>query len=86
MTAKELNRDIKKLASEIYRMSFETQGIYFEYIGTIARKEYIRLLNADSSFGYMNITSIKIMVKLNLSHRFVQLHTVGSGIDLTKLI
>ncbi len=86
MTPKELNRDIKRLGSEIYRMSFEDQNEYFKYLDTTARKEFTRLAHADSECDYMNLTSIKIMLRLNLSHRFIPLHTFGLNINLKELI
>ena len=86
MTKQELNRDIKRLANEIYRMSFEPQKKYFEYLEKTAAKEYKRLYNADSNFEYMNLLSVKIMLRLNVSHKFVPLHNFGLHIELSKLI
>lgn len=85
MTKNELNRDIKRLKSEIYRMSFESLETYYKYIDTEARKEFKRLYYADDKFQYMNKTSVLIMLRLNLSHRFVVLHHFGIGIELNNL-
>ena len=86
MTKQELNRDIKRLANEIYRMSFEPQKEYFEYLDKIASKEFKRLYCADSSMEYMNLLSVKIMLRLNVSHKFIPLHNFGLHIELSKLI
>lgn len=86
MTKQELNRDIKRLANEIYRISFDTQEKYFEYLEKEAKKEFIRLYNADRNFEYMNGKSVLIMLKLNLTNKFIPLHTFGLNIDITKLI
>lgn len=86
MTKQDLNRDIKILANEIYRMSFESQEKYFEYLEKTASKEFKRLYGADSNFEEMNILSIKIMLRLNVSHKFVPLHNFGIHIELSKII
>ncbi len=86
MTAKELNRDIKRLASEIYRMSFEDTKEYYKYLETIAGQEFKRLYHADYKLEYMNLNSVKIMFRLNLSHRFIAFHSFGLGINLKELI
>jgi hypothetical protein len=85
MTKNELNRDIKRLKSEIYRMSFESLETYYKYIDTEARKEFKRLYYADQSFEYMNKNSVLIMFRLNLKHRFLPLHSFGLGIELNNL-
>ena len=85
MTKNELNRDIKRLKSEIYRMSFESLETYLKYIETDAKKEFTRLYYADQQFEYINRTSVLIMLRLNLSHRFIPLHLFGNGIELNNL-
>ena len=82
MTPKELNRDIKRLNSELYRMSFEDNAAYFKYVDQDARKEFTRLYYADDKMQYLNAQSIKIMFRLNLKHRFFALHTFGLNIEL----
>jgi hypothetical protein len=85
MTKNELNRDIKRLKSEIYRMSFESLETYYKYIDTEACKEFKRLYYADQSFEYMNKNSVLIMFRLNLKHRFVAIYHFGIGIELNNL-
>ena len=82
MTAKELNRDIKRLNSELYRMSFEDQDKYFEYVNGEAKSEFLRLYHADNKMEYMNKQSVLTMFRLNLKHRFVTFHTFGINIEL----
>lgn len=84
MTKTELNRDVKRLNSEIYRMSFEDFNEYQNYIETAARKEFRRLYDADNQFEYMNKQSVIIMLKLNLRHQFIPLHTFGIHIKLNS--
>jgi len=86
MTKKELNRDIKRLGAEIYRMSFEDQDKYFEYLDKEARKEFIRLFYSDQDFEYMNLNSVKLMLRMNLKNRFIDLHTFGLMINERDLI
>lgn len=89
MTKNQLNSDVKKLAKNIAkaRANFEAdQDKYFKYIDQDARKEYLRLFDADSTFEYMGKLSILIMLRLNLRHRFIELHRFGSHINLEKLL
>jgi len=85
MTKQELNRDIKRLKSEIYRMSFDDQKSYFDYIDNQAKKEFTRLFWADKEFEYMNRTSILIMLRLNIRFRIIALQTFGLNIELNEL-
>jgi len=87
MTTKELNRDIKRLEKEIFKMSQNCEKTgnndeYFFYIANDAKKEFTRLFHADATFEYMNRESVLIMLRLNLRHRFIQLHQFGSAINL----
>jgi hypothetical protein len=86
MTKQELNRDIKKLAAEIYRMSFEDLVPYFKYIEDVAKPEFIRLFKADDEFKNVTLSSLKIMLRLNVKHRFVPFHTFGLNIKLQNEI
>lgn len=86
MTKAELNRDIKRLGAEIYRMSFEDQDKYFKYLEETAKPEFLRLYRADSSFEYMNLNSIKLMLRLNVKFNIVPKHQFGLMIDERNLI
>jgi hypothetical protein len=86
MTQRELNRDIKRLGAEIYRMSFQDQNEYFKYLENVAKPEFIRLYHADGSFEFMNLSSIKIMLRLNVAHKFIALHQFGLNINYAKLV
>lgn len=68
MTKAELNRDIKRLP----KIQDEDKK----------RSEFIRLFNADRKIEYMNMTSLRIMLKMNLRHRYVGLHVFGLEIGL----
>lgn len=92
MTVNELNRDIKRLAKAIEKKSIASndnnisQREYTEYITGEAHREFMRLYRADTTFASMNKTSVLIMLRLNLRHRFMQLHTFGIDIPLEDLI
>lgn len=48
--------------------------------------EFERLYNADSEFKYMNLQSVKIMLRLNLRYRIIALHQFGLSININDLI
>lgn len=70
MTNRELNRDIKRLIKLDMSNDFKLQ------------LEFHRLYDADRSFEAMSKQSIRIMMRLNIRHRFVAFHTFGLHIDL----
>lgn len=82
MTSKELNHDIKKLWKSIDKVNNTCKSLaeYFAYVNNEARTEFLRLYHADSKFEYMSKTSILIMMRLNLRHKFEPLHMFGIGI------
>lgn len=85
MKKSELNRDIKRLNNNLLKAQKLSQDEYSELIDNTARKEFLRLYYADRDFTYMNLTSIKIMLRLNVKFRFIALHNFGLHIDETKL-
>lgn len=83
MTKNELNRDIKKLNNYIKGIKQSTDNTtYFRDIENVAKPEFIRLLHADSSMETLTADSLRIMIRLNLSHRFVAFHTFGLNIEI----
>lgn len=82
MTPSELNRDIKRLNSDIKKKLAIGGTEYYNYIENVAKKEFNRLYHADDHFIYMNRQSILIMLRLNIRHRFVALHMFGIYIEL----
>lgn len=87
MTTLELNKAIKSLNNYIKGIKqaaemMEDNTAYFRDIDKVAKPEFIRLLNADSSFKSLTAESIRILLRLNLSHRFVAFHTFGLFIEL----
>lgn len=87
MTTKELNAAIRKLNTYIkgIRQAAEMMKdntAYFRDIDKVAKPEFIRLLNADNSFKSLTAESIRILLRLNLSHRFVAFHTFGLYIEI----
>jgi len=46
----------------------------------------LRLLPADKIVEYLNITSMKIMIQLEVSYSFAPVHTFGLSIELSKII
>ena len=79
---KNINKAIKLLNEEIYRMSFEDQDQYFSYIQDQAKNKFIELYNSDPKFEFMNKENILIMIRLNLKFRFIPLHLFGINIEL----
>jgi len=71
MTKQELNRDIKRLANNHHSM--EEADV---------KNEIKRLYYADSTFEYMNLNSVKMLLRLNLRYRVISLHVFGLHIDL----
>lgn len=71
MTKQELNRDVKRLANKHIEM--QEQDVI---------KEFKRLYYADSNFEYMNLNSVKMMLRLNLRYRVIALHIFGININL----
>ena len=78
MTNQELNRDIKRL----FKNHFESKENGLTEEGT---KEFIRLYHADSSFESLTANNIKRLLRFNLRHRLIQLHSFGLMIDEKKL-
>lgn len=77
MTARELNRDIKRLNADIKKNKSGNMDAYFKYIGGPAKQEFIRLYYADTSMKSLSKESVLILLRLNLSHRFIPLHIFG---------
>ena len=82
MTAKELNKAVATLNSEIYRMSFEPLDIYLEYLEKFAKAEFTRLYGADDTMESLSKRNILVMFRLNLKHRFIPFHNFGLFIKL----
>ena len=82
MTPRELNRDVKKLNSNIKNFPKEDLTAYFKYIDKEAKPEFIRLIGADNTFKSFTADSLRILIRLNLSHRFVAFHTFGLFIEI----
>jgi hypothetical protein len=82
MEPSELNRDIKRLNSDIKKKLTIGGAEYYDYIENVAKKEFNRIYRADDHFLYMNRKSILIMLRLNIRHRFVALHMFGIYIEL----
>lgn len=77
MTTKELNRDIKRLANEFYRLSFGDTDIYNAYKENEGKTEFMRLYRADSEGKYMSHKSMLQLFRINLRHRYIPLHSFG---------
>jgi len=87
MTKRELNRDIKKLNTYIKGIKqaadmMQDNTAYFKDIEGYAKGEFIRLMHADKSLESLTAESLRILLKLNLSHRFIPLHTFGIFIEI----
>lgn len=84
MDSTQLNRDIQSLKHKV--KSFKTKGgnlePYFKFIEDVVKPEYIRLYRADDTFKSLTQKSVLIMIRLNLSHRFIPFHQFGLNIEL----
>lgn len=87
MTAKELNRDVKKLNAYIKGLrdnnpKNEDNIAFFRDLGHVAKPEFERIVGADPSFKSFNADSLRILLRLNLSHRFIPFHQFGLYIEI----
>lgn len=86
MTAKELNRDIKRLYKKVQTLKDnEYEHLTEDYLNIVdneIKPEYRRLYFADREFKYMNKQSVLIMLSLNNAFRFIELHQFGLYIQL----
>lgn len=64
MTARELNRDIKRLESKYNQLKDMGEVKYYKELPSIV-KEFARLHGADKGAEYMNLSSLKTMIKMN---------------------
>jgi hypothetical protein len=78
MTKQELNKDIKRL------LKMQRKDAQLNILPEF-EAEYKRLYRADTEMEYMNVTSIKIMLRLNVLYRFIPFHQFGLFIDLDKI-
>jgi len=74
MTKQELNRDIKRLVKNSENITDKNRDAI--------EKEFLRLYRADKTFEYMNLYSVKMMLRLNVRHRYIPLHQFGQQINL----
>ena len=87
MTIKELNRDIKSLNKYIKGISqaadlMKDNAAYYRDIENVAKPEFIRLYHAANDFKALTKDTILIMLRLNISHRFIALHNFGNLIEI----
>lgn len=87
MTIKELNQDIKRLNKYIKGIAkaaemMKDNTAYFADIEKVAKPEFIRLHHAADDFKSLSKDSILILVRLNLSHRFIAFHQFGNKIEI----
>ena len=87
MTAKELNRDIKRMYAKYVNLknlvdaSKIDNGEYFKRLETEVYPEYKRLYGADTSMEYANKDSLLILVRLNLRFHIIPFHQFGLFIN-----
>ena len=71
MITKELNRDIKRLWKKRESFIDGDSEDYWEWIKGDFIPEFTRLYYADSKCEYMNLSSFRIMYRLNQCHRVI---------------
>jgi hypothetical protein len=87
MTVQELNRDIKRLNKYIKGIQQAAEMMndntaFFRDIEGYAKPEFIRLFHASDDFSQINKESVLILLRLNLCHRFIPLHTFGLKVNI----
>jgi hypothetical protein len=80
MKPSELNRDIKRLSAKV--KSISNSPNYFDIVESEIKTEFKRLYYADTELKYMNLNSIKIMLRLNVQLRIIPFHNFGLFIEL----
>lgn len=81
MTKAELNRQIKKLSNDWKKLQSSPADNYFSQKDELG-KELKRLYHVDPNMEYMNASSLRIMIRLNLSFRVIPFHHFGIQIEL----
>ena len=84
MEDRKLNKEIVNLKDDFYHMSFQSHGEYLEFIERKGKEKFMELYNSDPSFEKINKESIRIMLYLNIKHRYVRLHNFGSQINIFR--
>lgn len=82
MTAKELNQGIKALHKKYVGLNRTNVDKYFHVLETEVKPLFFKYYDVCGAFELMNLNSLKIMLVLNNSHRFVALHSFGSKIKV----
>ena len=77
MTKRELNKLVKALYNEHYRLTFEQNDIYFDWIEKTAQAEFLRLYNADNTLESLTKESLLMMLSLNRKMRVIPFHSFG---------
>ncbi len=78
MKVRELNRDIKRLGELVSKSeSLGAPNIKFDI-----ENEFKRLYFSDKGAEYINASSIRIMIYLNLKYRFEHLHLFFSRVSI----
>jgi len=86
MTAKELNRDIKRLFNKVKKATLDVSQKYgsiddqefSEMIEKDFKPEFKRLWLADKDMEYLNLNSVKMMFKMNNMFDFVSFNAMTS--------
>jgi hypothetical protein len=95
MTARELNRDWKRLGKKAALQQIAgaknedwtpEQWEHYESVENEIEKETLRLFNADPSFCYANKKSVLIFMVLNQRIRIVPLHHIASEVNIQRLV
>lgn len=79
MTARELNRDIKRLEKRYNELKAVGGDTYYNEIESV-KKEFRRLHGADNEAFYINLNSMKTMVRMNRELRILEIHEFYPGL------
>lgn len=82
MTSKELNQAVKRLNKRIKELPTDNVYKYYKIIHGEIQPEFCRIVAADTSFKSFNADSLRILIRLNVRHRFIAFHHFGINIEL----
>jgi len=81
-----ITKDLNESCTTLLKKYLEVQNLgsleYFKKVDEIIKPEWLRIYTEDMELKSINSKSIKILLRLNLSHKFVPLYLFGLFIDI----
>ena len=79
-----INKEIKTLHKNLCLSTFESNDVFFNYVETKAKQEYIRLYEATKDCSGVTKDSIIMLLTMNRKHRFIPFHQFGWYWDIQQ--